>query len=181
METLIHKKISNKNNYNSYNKSSCSNPSIKNILESSLETSSESFYSVGAHIANKDNLPDWPGSNFNNPKIINFKLMPIITLFDARKLNYKRITDNNGFELDVDGISSWMLPRYAVLMSRCKTLPNNRISDSGSSCVPCLESQKPSDDGLQCEGRYIYIYIYIRSISQALRHSYPIISNRDIN
>ena len=98
------------------------------------------------------NPSTWPAAvrEQNSPVIIGFTTITIIRLFDKALMKTSHITTKAGTEIDVAGILSWFVPRYAVLMGRCQVLSNHRVSSDGSMCTPCPSDQVPSDDGLSC-------------------------------
>ena len=137
------------------NKDTCQNKDLENRLEESLEESNLAVQSIGAHVTNAqdiDSIAKWSKDQFESPDIINtISLYPILTIFQNKIMNLKRISDKFGNPINIADIYSWMMPRYAILLNRCKTLPNHRVDDTGSRCVPCPDDEsEPSQDGLSC-------------------------------
>ena len=65
-----------------------------------------------------------------------------------------RISDQFGRPIDVRNLLSWFQPRYEILLGKCKILPNHRVSDAGSTCVPCRAGYTASEDGLRCLSKW---------------------------
>ena len=135
----------------SVKKSNCGNRTIQREIQRALRFEEQEFYSYGGYITDETDIGFWTKNDFQTPDIIDFKVFPIITLFDGLTMSLERISDRAGYRINVNLILSWLLPRYAILLNRCKSLPNHRLSDNGASCVECAKNQRPSDDGLSCK------------------------------
>ena len=151
----IHQKRLEKKFFNENEKNICSNQDVQNQVEKSLQAEDVKFFSKGAHIANVENIAEWTASDFKDPDLISFKLYPIMILFDKIIMRPKCITDNAGNSININAITSWMMPRYVALLKRCKTMANHRVSDNGSGCVRCPRRKIPTQDGLGCQSKNI--------------------------
>merc|ERR1711975_16932 len=82
------------------------------------------------------NIHEWTRSEFLNPTLLpDFKLQPIVKLFSDTFMKTDRISNEDGTPIDFKRILSWMMPRYVVLIGRCRMIPNNRVFE-GKKCVP---------------------------------------------
>ena len=108
----IHQKRLEKKFFNKNEKNICSNKDVQKQIERSLQVEDVKFFSKGAHISNVENIAEWTASDFQNPDLISFKLYPIMILFDKIIMRRKSITDNAGNAININAITSWMMPRY---------------------------------------------------------------------
>ena len=61
--------------------------------------------------------------------------------------NLFRISNEDGTPIDFKRMLSWMMPRYVVLIGRCRMIPNNRVFE-GKKCVPNHQLMVSARDGL---------------------------------
>ena len=108
----IHQKRLEKKAFNKKERNVCSNQDVQNQIERSLQVEDVKFISKGAHIAKIENIAEWTASDFKDPDLISFKLYPIMILFDKIIMRPKSITDNAGNAININAITSWMMPRY---------------------------------------------------------------------
>ena len=120
----IHQKKLEKEAFKNNENNVCSDQNVQNQIERSLQVEDVQFFSRGSHVA--EDIIGWTTSDFPEPDLINFKLYPILRLFDKTIMTSKRLTDEEGRAIDIDDITSWMLPRYVAILNRCKTLDNYR-------------------------------------------------------
>ena len=130
----------------------CSNNDMKKKLQKSVYLEDVQMTVRGSRLTtgDKKDIRDWSSDPFLKADIINFKLFPILTLFDKKIMNLNRISSRFGTPVDIDGINSWMLPRYVILMNKCRNLENYIVSANGASCEKCPNDQVPSEDGYKC-------------------------------
>merc|ERR1712142_373393 len=129
----------------------CKNDEYKKSLKSSFETKDRSFSSIGGHLGSLEKLSDWSKQEFDSPAIIDFKLLPIISIFSKKAMTEERVSSKNGGPINYPSILRWFLPRYLVLINRCMSLSNHIISQEGNGCIPCKANSQPSEDRLTCE------------------------------
>ena len=135
------------------NSDRCSNEIMKQKLERSAQIEETNFFSKGSGVANPSQMEDikkWTSSPFPDSYMIDFKLYPIINLFDKKIMTKERITDKYGNGVNVDGLLSWMIPRYSILLNRCRNLENHKVAADGASCEECPKNRVPSLDGFKC-------------------------------
>ena len=169
---IIHQKEMQKYAFGKEGRENCNDEDSQKKIESSLKIEDTEYFSKGAPVADIKDVSEWSKSEFPNPDITDFKLEPIMSLFDKEIMSSKRLTDNYGNSIAIDLITSWMLPRYVILLNRCKDLTNHKVSEDGSSCIPCQDNLVPSENGLKCESKWLLlisnsfkVFLYIRSTS----------------
>merc|ERR550532_3383163 len=110
----------------------CNNEDIENRVKSALETTEEELHTYGAG-ATQD-IYQWTTDDFLSPTLLpNFKLQPIVKLFQPNFMNSQRVTRKDGTAINHKRILSWLMPRYAILTGRCKLLKNHHVSE-GKTC-----------------------------------------------
>ena len=123
----------------------CNNKDIEKRIKSALETTEIEVNTFGAG-ANVD-IYQWTTNSFDNPTLLpNFKLQPIVKLFQPKFMNSKRVTRRDGTANNFKRILSWLMPRYAILIGRCKLMKNHHVSE-GKTCFPNKEFLVSTRDG----------------------------------
>ena len=133
---------------------SCKNKDIEEKILQAMENGQANFKSIGGSSGNLHNVHEWTSGEIANPAVIDFKVTPILNLLDPKKMTFDRISDKYGFPIDVRNLLSWIQPRYEILMDKCRILPNHRVSDHGSTCVPCKAGYTATRDGLRCLSKF---------------------------
>ena len=151
----IHHQRMMKTSLGSGQQDQCQNKDIENKILRAEQTGQANFRSIGGSSGNLDNVHEWTSGEIANPAVIDFKVTPIINLLDPTKMTADRISDRYGRPIDVRNLMSWFQPRYEILLGKCKILPNHRVSDHGSTCVPCQAGYTATSDGLKCLRKYL--------------------------
>merc|ERR1711953_491139 len=106
----------------------CNNEDIENRVKSALETTEEELHTYGAG-ATQD-IYQWTTDDFLSPTLLpNFKLQPIVKLFQPNFMNTQRVTRKDGTAINHKRILSWVMPRYAILIGRCRLMKNPHVSE----------------------------------------------------
>merc|ERR1719411_95471 len=125
----------------------CNNEDIENRVKSALETTEVEVETFGAG-ANED-IYQWTTNSFDNPTLLpNFKLQPIVKLFQPNFMNSKRVTRTDGTAINYKRILSWLMPRYAILIGRCKLMKNHHVFE-GKTCRANKEYLVSTRDGTE--------------------------------
>merc|ERR1712088_1195490 len=83
--------------------------------------------------ANED-IYQWTTNSFLSPTLLpDFKLQPIVKLFQSNFMNRRRVTRSDGTAINHQRILSWLMPRYAILTGRCKLMKNHHVEE-GKTC-----------------------------------------------
>jgi len=123
----------------------CNNEDIERRVKSALETTEVEVNTFGAGAS--EDIYQWTTNSFDNPTLLpNFKLQPIVKLFQPNFMNSKRVTRTDGTAINYKRILSWLMPRYAILVGRCKLMKNHRVSE-GKTCLPNKEFLVSTRDG----------------------------------
>ena len=132
----IHKKDTNRED-----KYNCDDKDVENNIRNSVTKNKNAIHSFGKTLDGDMGLVR-----------IGFEAEPIINIFQKEYMKTERLVDEFGKTnpISVSGILSWFQPRYAILMNRCRDLPNHRVSNAGTFCVKCKEGQQPSKDFMEC-------------------------------
>merc|ERR1711902_236270 len=110
----------------------CNNEDIENRVKSALETTEVQVDTFGAG-ANED-IYQWTTNSFLSPTLLpDFKLQPIVKLFQPNFMNRRRVTRSDGTAINHQRILSWLMPRYAILTGRCKLMKNHHVEE-GKTC-----------------------------------------------
>merc|ERR1719340_519565 len=110
----------------------CNNEDIENRVKSALETTEVQGDTFGAG-ANED-IYQWTTNSFLSPTLLpDFKLQPIVKLFQPNFMNRRRVTRSDGTAINHQRILSWFMPRYAILTGRCKLMKNHHVEE-GKTC-----------------------------------------------
>ena len=112
----------------------CNNEDIENRVKSALETREEDLQTYGGGAG--EDIYQWTTNNFLSPTLLpDFKLQPIVKLFQPNFMNRKMVTRKDGTAINHKRILSWLMPRYAILIGRCRLMKNHHVSE-GKACVP---------------------------------------------
>merc|ERR1712087_494166 len=112
----------------------CNNEDIENRVKSALETREEDLQTYGGGAG--EDIYQWTTNNFLSPTLLpDFKLQPIVKLFQPNFMNRKMVTRKDGTAINHKRILSWLMPRYAILIGRCRLMKNHHASE-GKACVP---------------------------------------------
>ena len=152
MNQILQEKF-DKKAYKQADSNRCEDSDMQRKLEKSAQIEEIDFYAKGSSVTNPskmENVAQWTTSAFADAYMTDFKLLPILKLFDRRIMNLDRISDKFGNPVDIDGINSWMLPRYTILLNKCQNLENYIVSADGASCEECPKNRVPSLDGFKC-------------------------------
>merc|ERR550525_818661 len=123
----------------------CNNEDIENRVKSALETTEEELHTYGAG-ATQD-IYQWTTDDFLSPTLLpNFKLQPIVKLFQPNFMNTQRVTRKDGTAINHKRILSWLMPRYAILIGRCKLMKNHHVFE-GKTCRANKEFLVSTRDG----------------------------------
>jgi len=142
---MVIKEKRGENKQDGNNNDDCKDKDIEQRVKSALEESSEEVITYGAG-ANK-NIYDWTDDEFDNPTLLpEFKLQPIVKLFTLDFMKRDRISRKDGKLINFKRILSWLLPRYNILIGRCKLMKNHHISE-GKTCIPNLPWLTSTRDG----------------------------------
>merc|ERR1711884_816959 len=112
----------------------CNNEDIENRVKSALETREEDLQTYGGGAG--EDIYQWTTNQFLSPTLLpDFKLQPIVKLFRPKFMNSKRVTRADGTAINHKRILSWLMPRYAILIGRCRLMKNHHVSE-GKTCLP---------------------------------------------
>merc|ERR1712088_597193 len=112
----------------------CNNEDIENRVKSALETREEDLQTYGGGAG--EDIYQWTTNNFLSPTLLpDFKLQPIVKLFQPNFMNRNMVTRKDGTTINHKRILSWLMPRYAILIGRCRLMKNHHVSE-GKACVP---------------------------------------------
>merc|ERR1712079_403895 len=112
----------------------CNNEGIENRVKSALETREEDLQTYGGGAG--EDIYQWTTNQFLSPTLLpDFKLQPIVKLFRPEFMNSKRVTRADGTAINHKRILSWLMPRYAILIGRCRLMKNHHVSE-GKTCLP---------------------------------------------
>merc|ERR1711992_270626 len=104
----------------------CNNEDIEN-REEDLQT-----YGGGAG----EDIYQWTTNQLLSPTLLpDFKIQPIVKLFRPKFMNSRRLTRKDGTAINHKRILSWLMPRYAILIGRCRLMKNHHVSE-GKTCLP---------------------------------------------
>merc|ERR1719411_1494929 len=111
----------------------CNNEDIENRVKSALETREEDLQTYGGGAG--EDIYQWTPNQFLSPPLLpDFKLQPIVKLFRPNFMNSKRVTRADGTAINHKRILSWLMPRYAILIGRCRLMKNHHVSE-GKTCL----------------------------------------------
>jgi hypothetical protein len=125
----------------------CNDEDIENRVKAALETTEVQVHTFGAG-ANED-IYQWTSNDFLSPTLLpDFKLQPIVKLFQSKFMKRERVTRNDGTAINHKRILSWLTPRYAILIGRCKLMKNHHVED-GKTCRANKEFLVSNRDGTE--------------------------------
>merc|ERR1712013_793246 len=125
----------------------CNNEDIENRVKSALETTEVQVDTFGAGAT--EDIYQWTTNSFLSPTLLpDFKLQPIVKLFQPNFMNRRRVTRSDGTAINHQRILSWLMPRYAILTGRCKLMKNHHVEE-GKTCRANKDFLVSSRDGTE--------------------------------